>query len=103
MKLAELSQKPKLIKLTVTNEKLVEKYGDELEFFVYDRQPLDIFTKLSQATEDNAGGMTDLIKDLILDEDGNKVIQEGNVLPLDVMMEAMRLVSEELGKSLTTK
>lgn len=103
MKLAELSQKPKLIKLSIDKEELVEKYGDALEFHIYDRQPLDIFTKLSQASEDNTAVMTDLIKELILDENGNLIIQEGNILPLDVMMEAVRLVSEELGKSLTTK
>jgi len=103
MKLAELSQKPKLIKLSIDKEELVEKYGDALEFHIYDRQPLDIFTKLSQASEDNTSGMTELMKQLILDEDGECIIKEGNILPLDVMMEAMRIVSEELGKSLTTK
>lgn len=103
MKLAELSQKPQLIKLVIDKEELVTKYGDSLEFHVYDRQPLDIFTKLSNATEDNAAGMADLIKDLILDEDGQQIMEEGRILPLDLMMEAMKIVSEELGKSLITK
>jgi len=103
MKLAELSQKPKLIKLVIDKKELVEKYGEELEFHVYDRQPLDIFTKLSQAQEDNVDGMTDMMKNLILDEEGNKIIDDERILPLDLMMEAIRLVSDELGKSLATK
>ena len=51
MKLSELAQKPRLEKITITSETLVEKYGDELDFFIYDRQPIDIFTKLADVTE----------------------------------------------------
>jgi hypothetical protein len=98
MKLKELSQKPKLIKLTITDEQLVEKYGDELEFYVYDRQPIDVFTKLANAGENNIGDMVEFMHQLILDEDGNPVSVEGEILPMDVTTEAIRLVSETLGK-----
>jgi len=40
---------------------------------------------------------------MILDEEGNSVMTDKEVLPMDVMMESLRLVSEELGKSLTTQ
>ena len=97
MKLKDLSQKPQLIKITIDKEELVDKYGDALEFHIYDRQPLDVFSKLMNAQEDMAGG-TEMIQDMILDEDGNPVVEEGNILPLDVLIEAVRLVSESLGK-----
>ena len=98
MKLKELSQKPKLIKLTITEEKLVEKYGDELDFHVYDRQPIDVFTKLANAGEDNIGDMIGLMQQLILDEKGEPVSAEGEILPMDVVSEAVKLVSDTLGK-----
>jgi len=98
MKLKELSQKPKLIKLTIKEEKLVEKYGDELDFYVYDRQPINVFTKLASAGEENIGEMVGLMQEMILDEDGKPVSEEGEVLPMDVVSEAVRLVSETLGK-----
>lgn len=97
MKLSELSQKPKLIKILINNEKIVKKYGEELEFHIYDRQPLDVFTKLANAKEDTAG-VTELIQDMILDEKGELVVKDGNVLPLDVIMEAVTLITSELGK-----
>jgi|DEB0MinimDraft_10_1074344.scaffolds.fasta_scaffold13674_6 hypothetical protein len=103
MKLKDLSKEPQLIKILITKEDLVEKYGDELEFFVYDRQSLDTFTKLANAKEGELGQMTDLLKQMILDEEGNPVMTDKEVLPMDVMMESLRLVSEELGKSLTTQ
>jgi hypothetical protein len=98
MKLAELSQKPQLIKILIENEKIVEKYGEELEFFIYDRQPLDIFSKLANAKNDDVSGATLLLKDLILNEDGSKVIDEDRVLPMDVMIEAVKLIGDRLGK-----
>lgn len=97
MKLSELSQKPKLIKILINSEKVVEKYGEELEFYIYDRQPLDVFTKLANAKEDTVG-ITELIQDMILDEEGKLIVSEGNILPLDVIMEAVTLISTELGK-----
>jgi hypothetical protein len=97
MKLSDLSQKPKLIKITIDKEEIVEKYGEELEFHIYDRQPLDVFTKLANAKEDTAG-VTELIQDMILDEQGDPVVKDGNILPLDVIMEAVTLITSELGK-----
>ena len=98
MKLSELAQKPKLEKITITSETLVEKYGDELDFFIYDRQPIDIFTKLADVTEGNATEYMVILKDLILNEDGVPVMSEEKSLPIDVMTEAMKLIGEHLGK-----
>ena len=98
MKLSELAQKPKLEKITITSETLVEKYGDELDFFIYDRQPIDIFTKLADVTEGNATEYMVILKDLILNEDGEPVMSEEKSLPIDVMTEAMKLIGDHLGK-----
>lgn len=97
MKLSELSQKPKLIKILIDKKEIVKKYGEELEFHIYDRQPLDVFTKLANAKEDTAG-VTELIQEMILDENGQPVVKDGNILPLDVIMEAVTLITKELGK-----
>ena len=98
MKLAELSQKPQLMKILIDKPELVEKYGEELEFYIYDRQSLDTFSKLANAKQDDFGGVAILLKELILDEDGNPVIKEDHVLPMDVMIEAIRLIGERMGK-----
>jgi len=52
---------------------------------------------LANAKEDTAG-VTELIQEMILDEDGQPVVKDGNVLPLDVIMEAVTLITSELGK-----
>lgn len=98
MKLAELAKKPQLEKITITNKEIVEKYGEELEFYIYDRQPLDIFTKLAAVSKDNAGNYVDLLKQIILDENGKPIVTDELTLPIDVLTEAMKLIGDHLGK-----
>lgn len=98
MKLSELAKEPQLQKIVINNETLVEKYGEELEFYIYDRQPLDTFTKLADITEANVGEYIYVLKDIILDEQGEPVCKDNMVLPMDVLTEALKLIGEHLGK-----
>ena len=98
MKLSELAAKPILVELTITEPTLVEKYGEELKFHVFDRQPLDIFAKMSQMEEGNTMEYVDTLSQLILNEEGNPVMHEEFILPLDVLTEALKLIGENLGK-----
>jgi len=98
MKLSELAKKPTLQKITITEESLVKKYGDELEFYVYDRQPLDVFTKLADVKEDNIGEYMTILTEIIRNEDGEPVMTDELTLPIDVMTESIKLIGEHLGK-----
>ncbi len=98
MKLTDLASEPKLIKLTVDTPKIVEKYGEELDFYVYDRQPLDVFAKLGTATNENVMQFTDMLSTMILDEHGHKVMDDGKLLPIDVITEAVTMIGDLLGK-----
>lgn len=98
LKLTQLASKPQLIKLTVDHKELVDRYGDELEFWIWDRQPIDQFIKMATTGADNYGDMIRMVNDLILDEEGNKVIKEGEALPNDVMVAVIGTVVERLGK-----
>ena len=99
MKLSELAQAPKLIKLIVDDESVKEKYGEELEFWVYDRQPINTFARIAGADpKENFDEIAEVMTDLILDEEGNKVMSDGKILPMDLMTHCMTKVSETLGK-----
>ena len=82
MKLKDLATKPKLEKLTIQKPELVEKYGDELDFYVYDRQPLDVYGRLASADKMEMGETMEVVSELIL----------------DLQVEAMTLIGNFLGK-----
>lgn len=98
MKLSELATKPQLIKITIDKEELVKKYGDSLEFYIWDRQPLNVFGRLASAEKENFQDIAELMNTLILDENGKTICEDGFQLPFDVMVEAMSKISENLGK-----
>jgi len=98
MKLSELAQKPQLVVMTLDDEETVKEYGEPLEFYTWDRQPMDLFLKMSSLEPDNQGSVIDIVKDLIMDEKGNKLIQGEEVLPGKVLLRVITKVVEGLGK-----
>ena len=98
MNLTQLASKPQLVKITIDQEEIVKKYGDELEFFIYDRQPIEEFIKLATAQQDNQAEMIRMVNNLVMDEHGDKIITDGNSLPNDVMLAVITAVVERLGK-----
>ena len=98
MKLTELAIKPQLTKITIDSEELIEKYGEAIDFYVLDRLPLDKYTKLASVKTEDFSSMIDLVKELVLDEHGNPVMDDDHVLPTDLLNEAMVKVVEVVGK-----
>ena len=98
MKLQDLATTPKLTKITLDSQELVEKYGETLDFYVYDRMPLEKYTKLASVKTEDFSDMIDLVKELILDEDGNQIMDDTHVLPVDLLNAAMVKVVEAVGK-----
>lgn len=97
LKLTQLASKPQLIKITIDKPEIVEAYGDELEFYIWDRQPIEQFIKMANSQGDTAA-MIQMVNDLILDENGDKVIKPGEALPNDVMVVVINTVVDRLGK-----
>lgn len=98
MNLQDLATAPQLTKLTVNTPAIVEKYGDELDFYFHDRQPLDVFAKFATINEENPLQFIDIMKDLILNEKGEPIMSDNNILPIDVLTEVIKIVGEFLGK-----
>jgi hypothetical protein len=98
MKLTQIAAQPQLIKITLDDEQIREKYNDSLDFWIYDRQPIDQFIKFAQMRGENYGEIVEAINAMIMDEDGSLVIKEGMVLPTDVMTKVIGRVIETLGK-----
>jgi hypothetical protein len=101
MKLKELAKKPVLTKVTISDKDIVEKYGEEIEFHVYDRYEFDTYLKLFQTEENDMNRMTEIVKELLMDENGKPIITDGEILPSDIMVKAIEEVVQILGNSVT--
>jgi hypothetical protein len=97
MKITSLTSKPQLIKMTLDDEATVAAYGDVIEFWVWDKQPIDSYFRMAQAGED-IYTVLNIAKEMILDETGEPVITADATLPPDVAMRAFTVVMNQLGK-----
>lgn len=100
MKLKELATKPQLTKIVLDDDEIVEKYSEPLEFYVYDKQPLAEFVKFSVTSQEdeNYAEMIDFCSGMILDEEGEKVMTDGQLLPNSILVKCVNEVVKQLGK-----
>lgn len=98
MKLSQLAAKPQLIKLTLDDEEIVKEYQEPIEFYTWDRQPLDVFMKLANTDNSNMSAMVDVVRTLILDEEGKPIIDGDSMLPSKLLIASITKIVETLGK-----
>jgi len=104
MKLSEITKNPQLIEVLIDDKETVKEYGEALSFHTWDRQPMDVFIKLANLSSNienknpNIGDMIDVVKTLILDEDGKEILTDKNAMPTNILMKVIQKVTESLGK-----
>jgi hypothetical protein len=98
MKLSQLAAKPQLIKLTLDDEATVKEHGEAVEFWTWDRQPLEVFMRLANVKEGDVANIIDSVRTLILDEKGKQIIIGEEMLPTNLLLAAIAKITETLGK-----
>jgi hypothetical protein len=98
MKLTQLAAKPQLVKIEMNDEEIIKEFGEAIEFWVWDRQPMDKFVKLAQMKGEDMSEMITAVNDMVLDEEGGPVLKDGLVLPTSIMTKVISKVVETLGK-----
>jgi hypothetical protein len=97
MKLSQLAAKPQLIKVELDDEDILKEYGEPLEFWIFDRQPIDKYVEMAKTGSDNIGEMVRIVNNLVLDESGEIIAKDGMVFPGKLMVKILQKVVETLG------
>lgn len=98
MKLSEITSEPKLIEISLNDEEILKEYSEPLIFYTWDRQPMDVFLRLANLDQKNTGDLINVVKTLILDDNGKQILTDKNMLPTGILMKAIAKVTEQLGK-----
>jgi hypothetical protein len=98
MKLSQLTAKPQLIDVHIDDEDTIKEFGEAIEFWTWDRQPMDVFMKLANASGTDTSGIIGVVRTLILDDKGKEILKDDAMLPTHVLMKAIAKVTELLGK-----
>lgn len=97
MKLQALAAKPQLEKIVIDDEEIVKRYGESLEFYIYDRQTMDTYMALTQLQNDSIDTIANVVLPLVLDETGEPALDPSEQLPLDVAIKVIERVAQALG------
>lgn len=100
MDISKLSKKPELVKMTLDDENIVEEFGEAIDFWILDSMSLTTyfnFYKLQQEEDDTL--LYDLLRRLILKEDGKPAIAKDEIIPVSLTMGILVKISDFLGKS----
>ena len=98
MKLNTLIAKPQLVKCVLDDEDTIKEFGEPIEWWVWDRQPLETFFKFAGAEGTNSDVIMNIMRDMILDESGKPLLVDGQTLPSKVLVRVMTKMTELLGK-----
>jgi hypothetical protein len=98
MKLSDLAQTPQLIEITISDDDIIKEYGEGISFYTWDRQPLEVFLRLSNISDDNSSALMDSVRTLVLDENGKGILTNDIALPNNVLLKVITKVVESLGK-----
>jgi hypothetical protein len=98
MKLSQLTAKPQLIDIHIDDEDTIKEFGEAIEFWTWDRQPMDTFMKLANSSGNDISNIIGVVRTLILDEKGKEILKDDEMLPTHILMKAIGKVTELLGK-----
>jgi hypothetical protein len=99
MKLSQIAAAPKLIEISIDDEEIMKEYSEPLTFYTWDRQPMDVFTRMANLSETNdISGLLEVVRTLVLDEDGVEILTKESTVPTSILMKVIKKVTEHLGK-----
>jgi len=100
MLISEVAKKPTLIRMDLDDPKIVETYGDTITFYMYDNIDLNTYFNFFKVQQDEDGTeLNKLIRKIVLNESGQPVLKEDDMLPVDICFAALVKINENLGKS----
>jgi hypothetical protein len=100
MDIKQLVKKPQLTKLELSDIDIVETYGEAVTFYMIDQFDITTyfsFYKLQQG--DDGELLNELLRKLILDEEGKTVLEKDEVFPVNLTLAILVRINEFLGKS----
>jgi hypothetical protein len=98
MQLSQLAAKPQLIKVILDDEEVIKEFNEPIEFYTWDRQPVETFMKLATIGQSDPKTMFTIIKTLILNEEGKEIITDEIMLPSNILLKVVGRVVDLLGK-----
>jgi len=98
MKLNQAARRPEMVRLTLDDEHTIQAYGESLEFWIQDPQPMSVYGRLVSMRDGNVSDIIEVVRTLVLDENGEPMIAPDQTLPQRTLLSVVELVMRRLGE-----
>jgi hypothetical protein len=100
MDISSLSKKPQLEQLDITDEEIVKAYGESITFYMMDHIDVNTYFSFYRLQQEEDGALlNELLRKIILKQDGKPALGPDEVLPVDITLAVLVRINENLGKS----
>lgn len=100
MDISSLSKKPQLEQLDITDEEIVKTYGESITFYMMDHIDVNTYFSFYRLQQEEDGELLNqLLRKIILKQDGKPALGPDEVLPVDITLAVLVRINENLGKS----
>lgn len=100
MNIKKYASIPQLIEVKLDDSALLERYGEAITFHTYDVVGMSTYFQFFDARANSEFGQLDkMLKLLILDDKGQRILADNEDLPMDIAAAAITKIGEILGKS----
>ena len=100
MNINKFASVPKLTRMDLDDKDLVEKYGEAITFWTYDIVSLNTYFDFFNARSENQmANLGNMMRKMILLEDGSPALADNEDLPIDIAVAALNKIGDILGKS----
>ena len=102
MDIKNFAKRPELIEVTLDDPSIVKEYGEPITFWMKDFVDLNTYFDFFRSQSDKTGDeLAGLLAKIILNKEGEPVLQPGETFPIDITIAALTKINECLGKSKT--
>lgn len=100
MDISQFAKKPQLHKLVLDDQELLDTYGEEITFWMQDVVDINTYFDFYKHQGARDGDqLMNVLRKIILKEDGQPAINDGDIIPIDITLATLMKVNEHLGKS----
>jgi hypothetical protein len=96
--IGNFAKKPELVQIVLDSPDIREEFGDEVVFYMKDYVDINTYFDFFRNQTDNAYGLNEIIRRMILNEQGEPILGKDDALPVNLAVAALSKINENLGK-----
>lgn len=96
--IGDFARKPEMVQIVLDHEDIINEFGDKVIFYMKDFVDINTYFDFYRSQSENNGELGTILEKIILNEDGQPALKEGDQLPVNLAVAALAKINETLGK-----